>query len=90
MWHLEIHKDQIEKKGTKRKHQVDNIAEEIGLNRTTQNTQHGEELNKESIKVTNNQAIGIAKYLFVNDVLITDSSTVVKAETGEEIGFQAT
>lgn len=38
MWHLEIHKDQIEKNGTKRKHQVDNIAEEIGLNRTTQNT----------------------------------------------------
>lgn len=71
--------DHVEKEGTRRRHQVDTIVEGIGLNRITQNFKHGEELIDESIRVTDKQAIGMAKYLSVNDGLFIGSSTAINA-----------
>ncbi|CAI4062090.1 hypothetical protein SKDZ_07G2650 [Saccharomyces kudriavzevii ZP591] len=71
--------DYVEKEGTRRRHQVDTIVEGIGLNRITQNFHMGEEFIDESIRVNDNQAIRMAKYLSVNDGLFVGSSTAINA-----------
>lgn len=71
--------DIAEKEGTRRRHQVDTIVEGIGLNRITQNFKHGEDLIDESMRVTDKQAIRMAKYLSVNDGLFVGSSTAINA-----------
>ncbi|CCH44498.1 Tryptophan synthase beta chain [Wickerhamomyces ciferrii] len=68
-----------EKEGTRRRHQVDTIVEGIGLNRITHNFAQGEEFIDESIKITDEQAIKMAKYLSVNDGLFIGSSTAINA-----------
>lgn len=45
------------------------------------------DLFNESIRVTYNQTIGIAKNLFVNDMLFIDSSTTINIVALEKIGF---
>lgn len=71
--------DTAEKEGTRRRHQVDTIVEGIGLNRITRNFEHGEENIDESIRVTDDQAIKMAKYLSVNDGFFVGSSTAINA-----------
>lgn len=71
--------DPVEKEGTRRRHQVDTIIEGIGLNRITQNFKHGEHNIDESIRVSDKQAIGMAKFLSVNDGLFVGSSTAINA-----------
>ncbi|CCH61183.1 hypothetical protein TBLA_0E01230 [Henningerozyma blattae CBS 6284] len=71
--------DSLEKEGTRRRHQVDTIIEGIGLNRITRNFNHGEENIDESIRVTDDQAIKMAKFLSVNDGLFVGSSTAINA-----------
>lgn len=69
----------VEKEGSRRRHQVDTIVEGIGLNRITQNFHHGESYIDESIKVSDKQAIGMAKFLSINDGLFIGSSTAINA-----------
>ena len=71
--------DYVEKEGTRRRHQVDTIVEGIGLNRITHNFHMGEKFIDESIRVNDNQAIRMAKYLSVNDGLFVGSSTAINA-----------
>lgn len=71
--------DKVEKEGSRRRHQVDTIVEGIGLNRITKNFQTGEEFIDDSIRVTDEQAIKMAKYLCVNDGLFVGSSSSVNA-----------
>lgn len=71
--------DNTEKEGTRRRHQVDTIVEGIGLNRITKNFELGESSIDESIRVTDNQAIKMAKFLSVNDGLFAGSSTAINA-----------
>ncbi|CCF58941.1 hypothetical protein KAFR_0F03450 [Kazachstania africana CBS 2517] len=71
--------DSAEKEGTRRRHQVDTIVEGIGLNRLTQNFKIGESYIDESIRVSDSQAIKMAKYLSVNDGLFVGSSTAINA-----------
>lgn len=68
-----------EKEGRRRRHQVDTIIEGIGLNRITRNFQVGEPLIDDSIKVTDPQAIKMAKYLSCRDGLFVGSSTAINA-----------
>ncbi|AAS54510.1 AGR021Cp [Eremothecium gossypii ATCC 10895] len=71
--------DHVEKEGSRRRHQVDTIVEGIGLNRITRNFKCCEEYIDSSIRVTDEQAIKMAKYLCVNDGLFIGSSTAVNA-----------
>lgn len=71
--------DKAEREGTRRRHQVDTIVEGIGLNRITQNFKLGETYIDESIRVTDEQAIKMAKFLTVNDGLFAGSSTAINA-----------
>ncbi|CCE63575.1 hypothetical protein TPHA_0F00890 [Tetrapisispora phaffii CBS 4417] len=71
--------DTVEKEGTRRRHQVDTIVEGIGLNRITNNFSKGEHLIDESIRVNDEQAIKMAKFLSVNDGLFIGSSTAINA-----------
>lgn len=68
-----------EKEGTRRRHQVDTIVEGIGLNRITHNFSMGEEYIDEAMRISDNQAIKMAKYLSVNDGLFIGSSTAINA-----------
>lgn len=71
--------DQVEREGTRRRHQVDTLVEGIGLNRITRNFELGEPYIDESIRVSDAQAIKMAKYLCVNEGLFAGSSTAVNA-----------
>lgn len=69
----------VEKEGTRRRHQVDTIVEGVGLSRITQNFLAGEAYIDDAIKVSDLQAIKMAKFLSVNDGLFIGSSTAVNA-----------
>ena len=71
--------DFVEKEGTRRRHQVDTIIEGIGLNRITKNFRKGETFIDSSIRVSDQQALDMAKYLSVNDGLFVGSSTAINA-----------
>lgn len=68
-----------EKEGSRRRHQVDTIVEGIGLNRITANFSVGEPYIDEAVKVYDEEAIKMAKYLCVNDGLFVGSSSCVNA-----------
>lgn len=71
--------DKVEKEGTRRRHQVDTMVEGIGLNRITRNFELGERYIDESIRVTDDQAIKMSKFLSVQDGLFVGSSTAINA-----------
>lgn len=71
--------DMVEKEGTRRRHQVDTLVEGIGLNRITRNFEIGENYIDESVRVTDDQALKMAKFLMVNDGLFAGSSTAINA-----------
>ncbi|AET41180.1 putative cysteine synthase Ecym_7351 [Eremothecium cymbalariae DBVPG len=77
--------DQVEKEGSRRRHQVDTIVEGIGLNRITKNFQRGERYIDDAVRVTDEQAIKMAKYLSVNDGLFIGSSTAINAVAAAKI-----
>jgi cysteine synthase A len=68
-----------EKEGTRRRHQVDTLVEGIGLNRITHNFSQGEAYIDDAVRVTDSQAIKMAKYLSVNDGLFLGSSSAINA-----------
>lgn len=68
-----------EKEGTRRRHQVDTLVEGIGLNRITHNFAQGEDYIDDAIKVTDEEAINMAKWLSVHDGLFVGSSTAINA-----------
>ncbi|KAK6464277.1 cysteine synthase (O-acetylserine sulfhydrylase) (O-acetylserine (thiol)-lyase) [Scheffersomyces coipomensis] len=69
--------DSVEKEGTRRRHQVDTLVEGIGLNRLTHNFKQGEPYIHEAIRVTDLQALKMAKYLCINDGLFWGSSSAI-------------
>jgi cysteine synthase len=56
-----------EKEGTRRRHQVDSLVEGIGLNRLTRNFERGRENIHEAVKVTDEMAVGMGRWLIQND-----------------------
>ncbi len=71
--------DNVEKEGTRRRHQVDTLVEGIGLNRVTHNFMQGEHCIDDSIRVTDNEALKMARFLSANDGLFLGSSSSINA-----------
>ena len=69
--------DKREKEGTRRRQQVDSIVEGIGINRVTANFEAGRELVDDAIKVTDKQALAMARWLVEHDGIFVGSSSCV-------------
>ena len=69
--------DTKEKEGTRRRSQVDTIVEGIGLNRTTANFEAGRELIHDAVKVNDEQALAMARWLVEKDGIFVGSSSAV-------------
>ena len=72
--------DPKEKEGTRRRQQVDTIVEGIGLNRLTANFEAGRELIDEAVKVTDAQALKMARWLVEKDGIFMGSSSAVNCK----------
>ncbi|KXT14983.1 hypothetical protein AC579_7763 [Pseudocercospora musae] len=66
-----------EVEGTRRRHQVDSIVEGIGINRLTKNFQAGMHLIDDAIKVTDEQAMKMARWLVEKEGLFVGASSAV-------------
>ncbi|KAB5578694.1 tryptophan synthase beta subunit-like PLP-dependent enzyme [Coniochaeta sp. 2T2.1] len=66
-----------EKEGTRRRTQVDTIVEGIGINRITENFEAGRELVDDAVRVTDEQACRMARWLVENDGIFAGSSSAV-------------
>ncbi|KAH7399285.1 tryptophan synthase beta subunit-like PLP-dependent enzyme [Pyrenochaeta sp. MPI-SDFR-AT-0127] len=69
--------DPKEREGTRRRHQVDTIVEGIGINRVTHNFDVGRELIDDAIRVNDDQAIAMARWLVEHDGIFIGSSSAV-------------
>jgi cysteine synthase A len=72
--------DPKEKEGTRRRQQVDTIVEGIGLNRLTANFEVGRELIDDAVRVSDEQALMMARWLVENDGIFVGSSSAVNCE----------
>ena len=72
--------DPKEKEGSRRRHQVDSIVEGIGITRVTANFERGRELIDDAFRVTDDQALGMARWLVEKDGIFAGSSTAVNCE----------
>ena len=68
-----------EREGTRRRQQVDSIVEGIGVNRITENFDTGRDLIDDAVKVTDEQACRMARWLVENDGIFVGSSSSVNA-----------
>ncbi|TAQ84741.1 hypothetical protein B7494_g6933 [Chlorociboria aeruginascens] len=66
-----------EKEGTRRRQQVDTIVEGIGINRITENFEVGRDLIDDAVKVTDLQALKMARWLVEKDGIFVGSSSAV-------------
>ncbi|KAK8075130.1 hypothetical protein PG997_009793 [Apiospora hydei] len=66
-----------EKEGTRRRQQVDTIVEGVGINRITENFEAGRDLIDDAVKVTDEQACKMARWLVEHDGIFAGSSTAV-------------
>lgn len=80
--------DSVEQEGRRRRHQVDTLVEGIGLNRLTWNFRQGEHLINEAIRVTDEQAIKMAKFLCVNDGLFWGASAAINCVAAVKCAFK--
>ncbi|KAL2834734.1 tryptophan synthase beta subunit-like PLP-dependent enzyme [Aspergillus pseudoustus] len=69
--------DPREKEGTRRRRQVDTIVEGIGINRVTANFEVGRELVDDAVRVTDAQALAMARWLVEKDGIFVGSSSAV-------------
>ncbi|KAL4883731.1 tryptophan synthase beta subunit-like PLP-dependent enzyme [Aspergillus karnatakaensis] len=69
--------DPKEKEGTRRRRQVDTIVEGIGINRVTANFEAGRELVDDAVRVTDAQALAMARWLVEKDGIFAGSSSAV-------------
>lgn len=70
-----------EREGTRRRHQVDTIVEGIGLSRSTANFEVGKELIDDAVKVTDDQAMAMARWLVEKDGIFIGSSSAVNCKS---------
>ncbi|KAI6086696.1 PALP-domain-containing protein [Hypoxylon rubiginosum] len=66
-----------EKEGTRRRQQVDTIVEGVGINRITENFEVGRDLIDTAVRVTDEQACKMARWLAEHDGIFCGSSTAV-------------
>lgn len=70
----------LEREGTRRRQQVDTIVEGIGINRVTANLEAGRELIDDAVKVTDEQALNMARWLVEKDGIFVGSSAAVNCK----------
>lgn len=73
--------DPKEREGTRRRHQVDTIVEGIGINRVTHNFDVGRELIDDAIRVDDDQATAMARWLVEHDGIFVGSSSAVNCKS---------
>ena len=66
-----------EREGTRRRQQVDTIVEGIGINRITENFEAGRDLIDDAVKVSDEQAMKMARWLVEKDGIFCGSSSAV-------------
>ncbi|KAH7156246.1 tryptophan synthase beta subunit-like PLP-dependent enzyme [Dactylonectria macrodidyma] len=66
-----------EREGTRRRQQVDTMVEGIGITRLTQNFEAGRELIDDAVRVTDDQACRMARWLVEHDGIFVGSSSSV-------------
>jgi cysteine synthase A len=66
-----------EREGTRRRQQVDTIVEGVGINRITSNFEAGRELIDDAVRVTDEQACRMARWLVEHDGIFVGSSSAV-------------
>lgn len=69
-----------EREGTRRRHQVDTIIEGIGITRITHNFDVGRELIDDAIRVNDDQAVAMARWLVEHDGIFVGSSSAVNCK----------
>ena len=72
--------DLKEREGTRRRQQVDTIVEGIGMNRVTANLEAGREFIDDAVKVTDDQALAMARWLVEKDGIFVGSSSAVNCK----------
>jgi cysteine synthase len=70
----------LEREGTRRRDQVDTIVEGIGLTRSTENFEKGRVLIDDAVKVSDVQAMNMARWLVERDGIFVGSSSAVNCE----------
>ena len=70
-----------EKEGTRRRQQVDTIVEGIGINRVTVNFEAGREQIDDAIRVEDQEALAMAKWLVAKDGIFAGSSSAVNCKS---------
>lgn len=76
--------DPKEREGTRRRHQVDTIVEGIGINRVTANFEAGRELIDDAVRVSDVQAMAMARWLVEKDGIFIGSSSAVNCKSASE------
>ncbi|CAH0014408.1 unnamed protein product [Clonostachys rhizophaga] len=66
-----------EKEGSRRRQQVDSMVEGVGINRITENFEAGRDLIDDAVKVTDEQASKMARWLVEHDGIFVGSSSSV-------------
>ena len=66
-----------EREGTRRRRQVDSLVEGIGLTRSTRNFEVGRELIDDAVKVSDGQAMAMARWLVEKEGIFAGSSSAV-------------
>ncbi|KAG0005439.1 hypothetical protein BGZ65_011126 [Modicella reniformis] len=66
-----------EKEGKRRRHQVDTVVEGVGINRLTRNFSMSEGFVDDAVRVTDQEAIDMARYLVHKEGLFIGSSSAV-------------
>lgn len=66
-----------EREGTRRRQQVDSLVEGVGINRMTANFEAGRELVDDAVRVTDEQAARMARWLVEKDGMFLGSSSAV-------------
>lgn len=69
-----------EREGTRRRRQVDSIVEGIGVNRVTANFEAGREYVDDAVRVTDAQALAMARWLVEKDGVFIGSSSAVNCK----------
>ena len=69
-----------EREGARRRQQVDTIVEGIGLSRSTANFEVGREIIDDAVKVTDSQAMAMARWLVERDGIFVGSSSAVNCK----------
>ncbi|KAF2674568.1 cysteine synthase [Microthyrium microscopicum] len=80
--------DPKEREGTRRRHQVDTIVEGIGINRVTNNFEAGRELVTDAIRVTDEQAKAMARWLVEKDGIFVGSSSAVNCVAATKLALE--